>query len=106
MTWSDEKTGHVEECLIHFGVVDDVDETTVLDKTDNDLKKLGLTAADWFDITCTALSDVLENTTAETRTNTDNFQNIVEFVCADNCKTNVRPCSDSVFQCLDVRTVV
>lgn len=95
ITWSDEKTGYVEEYLIYFGVMDDVDETTVFEEIDNDLKKFGFTAADWFDIICIALNDVFENTTPETRINIDNFKNIVEFISADNCSTNIKLCNDS-----------
>ena len=95
VTWTDEKTGFVEEYLIYFGVIEDVDENTVFEAIDDDLKKFGFTAADWFDVICMALNQVFENYTEETRINVDNFADIVEFICADNCSTNVKLCNDS-----------
>ena len=41
--------------VIHFGVIDDVDENTVFEAIDDGQKKFGFTAADWFDVICMAL---------------------------------------------------
>ena len=51
--------------------------------------------ADWLDIICMALKQVFKNYTQETRINIDNFGQIVKFICADNCSTNIKLCNDS-----------
>ncbi len=95
ITWTNEKSGSVEEYLIYFGVNEDIDENTEFEDIDDDLKKFGFTAADWFDVICIALNEVFENYTEETRINIDNFNTFVEFICADNCSTNIKLCNDS-----------
>jgi hypothetical protein len=95
ITWTNETSGSVEEYLIYFGVNEDVDENTEFEDIDDDEKKFGFTAADWFDIICVALNEVFENYTEETRINVDNFDTFVEFICADNCSTNTKLCNDS-----------
>jgi hypothetical protein len=96
ITWSNEKTGAVEEHLIYFGVAEDVsEETEFVEGLDDSLKKFGFTAADWFDIICLALNALFENNDEATIINLDNFKNIVEFISADNCSTNIKLCNDS-----------
>ena len=73
-----------EEYLIYFGVMDDVDENTVLEAIDDGLKRFAFTAADWFHVICMALDEDFENYSQGTRINIDNFARIVEFICADN----------------------
>ena len=95
ITWTNETSDFVEEYLIFFGVSEDVDEHTEFEDIDDDLKKFGFTAADWFDIICLALNEVFGNITEDTRINIDNFAEIVEFISADNCSTNTKLCNDS-----------
>jgi hypothetical protein len=96
ITWSNENTEAVEEYLIYFGVAEDIDEDTpFVEELDNSQRKFGFTAADWFDIICVALNDLFENTSEETRINADNFPEVVEFITADNCNTNMKLCNDA-----------
>ena len=95
VTWTNEKADEVEEYLIHFGVIEDVDEDTVFEAIDEDLKKFGFTAADWFDVITLALNQLLENYDQESRIDVHNFSDIIEFICADNCATNAKLCNDS-----------
>jgi hypothetical protein len=95
ITWTNDKCGSVEEYLIYFGENEDVDDSTEFEDIADNQKHFGFTAADWFDVICMALNELLENYTAETRIDVDNFDSFVEFISADNCSTNAKLCNDS-----------
>ena len=98
VTWTDEKTGFVEERLTYFDVIEDVDENTVFEAIDDGLNKFGFTAADWFDVICMALKQVFENYTQETIINVDSFADIIEIICADTARRTSSSAITPMFQ--------
>lgn len=90
LTWSSENTRAVYRYLLSCSVAEDVDEKTEFaEGLDADDKTFGFTAADWFDVICSNL--VVAPYSIDI--NIENFNEIVEFITADNCSTNQRLCT-------------
>ena len=77
------KSDVVQTIMLSCNVAEDINEETEFDEAleDNE-KRFGFTADDWFDVIVAAMAEY------EFGLNVDNFASHVEFISADNCSTN------------------
>lgn len=94
ITWYDQKMKAVVEHLIFFDVGDDVDdETEFVEGLAEEDMYLGISAADWFDIICDVLNEVIHG--GEIVITLENFKTFVEFMTMDNCSANKKLSRDT-----------
>jgi hypothetical protein len=89
-TFTEGEWDEVVEFLLSCNIAEDFDEETDFDENlPENLKQFGFTAAGWFDI----LRDVLLDYGKEV--DVDTFQELIDFICGDNCSVNKKLATDS-----------